>query len=96
MANCSWFNEAGCKHPAWMVWKKTLGGGKMALLMMNNDEVAAAVSVAWTDLPDPLQCPQDGCAVRDVHARADLARAAHGFTAPLAPHDSAFIVVTSS
>lgn len=97
LANCSWFNDDGCEHPAWMVWGKYLGGGKAALLLMNNDETAADVSVAWSDLPPSKgSCPPAGCAVRDVHAGKDLGVFKSGFTASaLAPHDSAFIVVSS-
>ena len=95
MANCSWFNDDGCEHPAWMVWRKVLGGGKVAVLLMNNDDAPADVSVSWADdLPqDALRCPPAGCAVRDVDARRDLGTFSSGFTASsVAPHDSAFLV----
>ena len=96
MANCSWFNDDGCDHPSWMVWRKVLGGGKVAVLLMNNGEAPADVNVSWADdLPrDALHCPPPGCAVRDVHARKELGVFSGGFMASaLGPHDSAFLVV---
>ena len=70
-----------------------------AFLLMNNRNVTADVSVSWRDdLPrDALACPAAGCAVRDVFAHADLGAHADGFTAEaLPPHDSAFIVVSTT
>ena len=98
MPNCSWFNDDGCDHPASMVWAKALGEGKIALLLMNNADAPADVSLAWKDLPHgKWHCPPTGCAVRDVHARKDLGLFPNGFTASkLAPHDSAFIVASRS
>ena len=78
-----------------MIWKKRLGGGRLALLLMNNKEATADVQVDWAkDLPSGLlTCPSDGCRVRDVHARKELGRFKEGFSATLLPHDSAFVVV---
>jgi alpha-galactosidase len=94
--NCSWWHDPErCEHPAWMVWRKVLAKGKVALLLMNNDEVPTEISVAWlADLPrDTLQCPKGQCAIRDIHAHEDLPRAST-FTAHVAAHDSRFIVVS--
>lgn len=43
LPNCSWFNKDSCKHPAWMVWKKRLPKGKVAVLLMNNANTPATV-----------------------------------------------------
>ena len=97
--NCEWGFNRYCNHSAWMVWKKQLAADKLAFLLINNRNTAANVSVSWRDdLPrGTVICPVAGCPVRDVFARADLGAHADGFTAPaLAPHDSAFIVVSTA
>jgi hypothetical protein len=91
LLNCSWFNNDGCDHPAWMVWKKALPKGEVALLLMNNAAARADVSVSWAELPSgTLRCPIEGCTVRDVHRHAEVGRYAEGYTAKgLASHDGA-------
>ena len=89
------FNQF-CKHSAWMVWKKEMEGGKVALLLMNNQNFSADVNISWTDLPDDMhfRCSAGGCPVRDIFAHTDLGLHSGGFTAKnVAPHDSAFVVV---
>merc|ERR1711966_596847 len=89
----------GCSQSATMVWKKNLSENKLALLLINNRNVTSDVSVSWKhDLPQPsLDCGAIGCKVRDIHSHKDLGHFKDGFTAEgLAPHDSAFIVVTGS
>ncbi len=93
MKNCSWFNDDGCEHPSWMVWKKRLPDKQIAVLLMNNyNDRAANVSVVWQDIG--VKCPSTGCAVRDVAAHNDLGYFAGKFTAAnLGPHHSAFVIV---
>ena len=99
--NCHWgFNEF-CSAPASMVWKKELEAGKVAILLMNNMNETANVSISWSDLVPmscapsgcKFRCPKGGCHVRDVHERKDIGVFAEGFAANVGPHDSAFIVV---
>lgn len=95
--NCAWGFDKYCSHSAWMVWKKQLPGDKLALLLINNQNVTADVDISWReDLPlDSLPCFASRCEVRDIYAHRDLGSFADGFTAKdLAPHDSAFIVVS--
>ncbi len=97
--NCHWGHERYCNHAATMVWKKKVGDNKVALLLMNNRNVTSDVHVSWlADLPrDTVSCSAAGCDIRDVHTQEDLGSFAEGFTAKdLLPHDSAFIVVTST
>merc|ERR1711924_370046 len=42
-------HPVGCVHPAWMVWKKKLPKGKVALLLMNNMGHPANISVSWLE-----------------------------------------------
>eukprot|EP01043_Picozoa_sp_COSAG02_P059145 COSAG02_NODE_7486_length_2991_cov_1.293568_2_plen_187_part_00 len=87
-----------CHYPKWMIWKKEVAIGKVALLLINNDNSPQDVSVTWSDLPKGLlQCPSGGCSVRDIYTRKDLAPSTTGYTAKgLAMHDSAFLMVTGS
>lgn len=101
--NCAWGFDKYCNHSATMVWKKRLPGDRLAILLMNNRNITADVSISWRDdLPrDPwhgnLLCVAAGCQVRDIYAHEDLGLYVEGFTAKaLAPHDSAFIVVSNT
>ena len=95
-SNCHWGFNQYCTHAASMVWKKELPGGKVAVLLMNNRNTTADVTVSWVDLPPDMQfrCSAGGCPVRDIYAQKDLGVYDGGFTAKgVAPHDSAFVVV---
>jgi len=95
--NCAWGFNQRCSHAATMVWKKQLPDNKMAVLLMNNMNVTADVTISWHDLPSQLnfRCADGGCPVRDIYAHTDLGLYNGGsFTAKdVAPHDSAFVVV---
>ena len=103
MPNCPHTGQSnssypGCSWPDWLVWEKKLPKGKVALLLMNNMNTKADVTVLWGDVPHgALRCPTQGCQVRDLHAHKDLGPFAEGFTAKgLEAHDSAFIVVSGA
>ena len=38
-----------CHYPKWMIWKKEVAKGKVALLLINNDNGPQDISVAWSD-----------------------------------------------
>ena len=76
-----------------MVFKKNLPASKTAILLLNNDNVAANVSISWSEVPG-LHCPAAGCQVRDVHEHKDMGVVSGGFRVDgLGSHDSRFIVV---
>lgn len=91
MQNCSWFNDNGCDHPAWMVWRKILSKGKVAVFLMNNAEQSTSVSVNFVDIN--IECPSGGCALRDLHVHKDLGHFSE-FSASLAPHDSVLLLAS--
>lgn len=95
LLNCSWFDSKGCDHPAWMVWKKDLPNNEVAVLLMNNDDKAADVTVEFSKLAHLAPCPAAGCCVRDVHEQKAIGVLAGSFTATPESHDSAFIVVSA-
>lgn len=87
--------DPACDFPLWLIWKKALPDGKAALLLMNNANSTANVTVSWEDLPKgTVECASGLCHVRDLHTHKDLGDFNGGFTASLASHDSAFIVVS--
>jgi alpha-galactosidase len=97
MTNCSWFNDLGCDHPEWMVWAKGVAPGKVACLLMNNGDRTKDVLVNFKSDLGLQECATSGCSVRDIHNHRDLGRFKGGFTAKnLMPHDSAFIIVTTT
>merc|ERR1719476_688249 len=96
--NCAWGFNRNCEHAATMVWKKMLPANKMAVLLMNNRNITADVTITWKeDLPPDLhfRCAPGGCPVRDIYTHKDLGTFDGGlFTAKnIAPHDSAFVIV---
>ena len=80
--------------PAWQHYSKAVGGGKVAVLMVNHGNVTIEHGLRFVDVPG-LRCAGGSgtCAVRDVAARADRGSFAGGFNATLAPHGSAFLLV---
>eukprot|EP01052_Picozoa_sp_SAG31_P012699 SAG31_NODE_748_length_12390_cov_6.306484_3_plen_199_part_00 len=90
------FVPDNCEYPKYHVWKKQVANGKVAVLLINNDNAEQDVSVSWSDLPKgTLRCPAGGCSVRDIYAHRDLQPSSTGYTAKrLAMHDSAFILVS--
>jgi hypothetical protein len=47
---------------------------KVAVLLMNNRNTTANVSVSWAELPPDMHfhCSAGGCPVRDIHDHKDL------------------------
>ena len=85
-----------CSFPVWQTWYKPLSDVSMAVLLVNNGNSTADVSVSVSALN--LSCT-GGCSVRSVWEHRDLGAKALGggvFTATLTPHDSAFIVINAS
>lgn len=92
--NCHWGQSTACTLPSWQVWRKTLPGGAVAVLLMNNGRKQRDVSVAVD--ATGVKCGAGGCAVRDVWAHTAGQPVAAGSTVSrqLGPSDSAFLVLT--
>lgn len=83
--------ENATAQPSWQFFRKPLGGGKVAVLMMNHGSSAQTLTVNFADVPD-LGCKR--CKVRDVWERKDLGAFDSSFTAQdLASHDSRFLIL---
>jgi alpha-galactosidase len=89
------YDQAG----SWQLWSKALSATSAAVLLMNNDVHSQKVRVNFDDIPAfghmplPLESDQS-FQLRDVWARADLGSFSGSYTAELASHDSAFLVVS--
>eukprot|EP00038_Savillea_parva_P009236 m.182183 g.182183 ORF g.182183 m.182183 type:complete len:444 (+) comp15463_c0_seq1:267-1598(+) len=98
MNNCSWFNGDGCQHPAWMVLAKTVSTSpkRVAVLLMNNMDTAADVSVPLSTLG--VRCAAgEGCPVRDIWENAPTKPVTVSATAKnVASRDSAFWLITEA
>ena len=96
MPGCHPSPGALCDFPAWMVWRKKLPEGKVALLLMNNANATAELGFEWAQLPSGGWRLSAACVrVYDVWQRRSLGTlAGAGFTsAALAPRDSAFVTL---
>lgn len=77
--------------PRWHFFRKPIGGGKVAVLMMNHGPDAHTMALSFADVPG-LECKR--CKVRDVWERKDLGVYDSTFTAQdLASHDSRFLIL---
>jgi len=74
-----------------MVWRKKLPFGKVALLLVNNDNKTQDVSVTWRQVN--ISCG-DACHVHDVYSHKYLPPASDGYSAKaLRAHDSRCLIV---
>lgn len=98
MENCSWFSSMGCEHPTWMVLAKTvsLSPRRVAVLLMNNADVKADVSVSALSLG--IRCAAgEGCPVTDVWNHAPGKPVTVTVSASAIPsRDSAFYIITEA
>ena len=85
------FFKEGGSVGAWQFWNKPVGGGKVAVLMMNHAATQATLSVALASVPG---LTGSSFMVRDVWARKDIGAMSGNYTVTLDSHDAAFILLT--
>mmetsp|Transcript_19309 Transcript_19309/g.54355 ORF Transcript_19309/g.54355 Transcript_19309/m.54355 type:complete len:385 (+) Transcript_19309:3-1157(+) len=85
----------GQEMPAWQYFYKPIGGGRVAVLMMNHGKAEQRLSLDARDVPG-LECGGGHCSWRDVWARKDLPKVRGVFSTTLPSHDSAFLVLAPS
>ena len=94
---CGWGPEfKNCTYASQMYWYKPLPGGDVAVLMMNNADTPALLSLEW-DLVPGLLPPQGSLVrVRDIWGHQNLGVIEGAFLpdAPTAPRDSIFLRLT--
>ncbi len=72
-------------------WNKPVGGGKVAVFMMNHQNAPATLSVSLASVPGVTGT---SFLVRDIWARKDVGTMSGNYTVTLNAHDAAFIMVT--
>ena len=69
---------------------KPVGGGKVAVLLMNSDTATQAMEVDFSKVPG-LSCTS--CPVRDIWNHKDLGAAKGSWSGKVDGHDAAFLVI---
>jgi len=98
MPNCG--SGSGCDQPSWMVWSKALPsklgetGVRAAVLLMNNANISANVSVDLSSVHGLGSCAVD-YTLRDIWKRTNSSTAGVVNTG-LSPHASHFFVASCS
>lgn len=93
MSPCGWWLP-NCSWPSAQYWSKPLSNGDVAVLLVNNDDVARDLTVQFDDVP---MLPGGGdpsfkYKLRDVNNKADLGAFSASFTRPaVASRDSVFL-----
>lgn len=77
--------------PAWQYISKALGGGRVAVLLVNHRNSTAHLQFSFASVPG-LGCSL--CSVRAIWERKDLGPFSGGFGARVAAHGSSFLVVS--
>jgi len=78
--------------PSWQFFRKPLGGGRVAVLMLNHGPKAQTLTLRFADVPG-LGC-KARCLVRDIWERKDLGTFENTFIGKdVASHDSIFLVL---
>lgn len=94
---CGWGPEFhNCTYASQMYWYKNLPGGDIAVLLMNNADTPALLTLEWDAVPGLLPPQGSLVRVRDIWARASLGVMEGAFVpdAPTASRDSIFLRLT--
>jgi hypothetical protein len=94
---CGWGPEfKNCTFASQMYWYKALPGGDTAVLLMNNADVPALLSLEWDIVPGLLTPQGTSVKVRDIWNHADLGiiEGAYVPSSPTVSRDSIFLRLT--
>lgn len=77
--------------PSWQMFYKPVGGGKIAVLLLNHDSKATDFTLKFSDIPG-IQCTK--CTVRCLYAHKDLGSFDGSHDSPaVASHDSRMYMI---
>jgi alpha-galactosidase len=94
---CGWGPEfKNCTYASQMYWYKALPGGDTAVLLMNNADTPALLSLEWDAVPGLLPPQGSLVRVRDIwnHQNLGIVEGAFLPTAPTPSRDSIFLRLT--
>jgi len=78
---------------AWQYWYKPVGGGKIAVLLMNHATTSASLTLTFNTVPG-IPAGTTNVAVRDIWTQQDVGVKNTSYTVTLNSHDSAFLMLT--
>ena len=79
--------------PSYKYLSKPLGGANAAVLLMNGSFKATNLTATFSDIPD-LSCDGDNYSVRNIWTHTDEGTFRESWSATVAGHDAAFVVVS--
>ena len=82
--------ETAVTTPKSQYLSKPLGGGKVAVLLMNSDSAKATLSTTFASIPG-VTCTD--CNVRDIWAHKDLGKKTGSVSVDVETHDAAFLII---
>lgn len=85
--------EERVQTPAWQTLYKPIGGGRVAVLLMNSQDTAQTLTARFSEIPR-VACSK--CNVRDIWAHKDLGTFSGSWSASVEAHDAAFVVVEAA
>jgi alpha-galactosidase len=77
--------------PIWQQWYKPVDASHIAVLLMNHDSGSNGLTLTFANIPGTI-C--SSCKVRDIWAQQDLGTFSGTWSATIASHDSAFLMLT--
>ena len=77
--------------PAWQFFNKPIGGGQVAVFLMNHDSQSASLTLPFASVPGLSSTTVDAY---DVWAQKDLGTVSTSWTVTLRSHQSAFVILT--
>jgi len=86
-------NEGAFSVSAWQYWYKPVGGGKIAVLLMNHATTSASLTLTFSTVPG-IPAGTTTVAVRDIWAQQDVGVKTTSYSVTLNSHDSAFLMLT--
>jgi len=84
-------NAPAVTVPAFQYWYKPIGDDKVAVLLMNVNNVSEVLTASFAKIPS-LSCTH--CRVRDIWNHKDLGMFTDSWGASVDSHDSAFLVIS--
>ena len=83
--------QAEAPVPAWQFFNKPIGGGQIAVFLMNHDSNAATLNLPFASVPNLTSTTVDAY---DVWAQKDLGTVSTSWSVNLRSHQSAFLILT--
>ena len=84
--------EARVQTPSYQYLAKPIGGGKVAVFLMNSENSAQTLEADFAKVPG-VSC--SSCHVRDIWSHKDLGAFEGKWSGMVAGHDAAFLIISN-